>query len=129
MLIQDVMNKTLVTIDGNESVLTACKIMGEKHIGCIVVTEEGEPTGVFTERDLLTKVIATGHDLASTPVGEYATKPLVTVGPQFSIREATRIMAEMKIKRLLVLEPDDGLVGIFTASDLAEVIAGSPLEF
>ncbi len=129
MMIEDVMVEDVITIDANAPVVTACKIMGDEHIGCIIVTKNDRIDAIFTERDLLTKVIAAGHDLEDRSVGEFASKPLITIGPNYHVREAARIMSDMNIKRLLVVEPDAGLVGIFTASDLARVIARSPLEF
>ncbi|MCP8320781.1 MAG: CBS domain-containing protein, partial [archaeon] len=55
--VKDVMIKEVITIDGEKSVYEACKIMGEKHIGSLIVTSQGKPAGIFTERDLLSKII------------------------------------------------------------------------
>ena len=54
---------------------------------------------------------------------------VITVEPEFNVREAARIMADLNIKRLLVAGPEGELIGIFTSSDLTEIIAKSPLEF
>ena len=51
--VRDVMVSPVITVDGGVSVEEACRIMGEKHIGSVIVTEKGKPAGIFTERDLL----------------------------------------------------------------------------
>jgi CBS domain-containing protein len=121
--IRDVMRKDVVTVDEETSVLEAAKLMGEKHLGSVVVTNDGKPTGIFTERDFLSKVILEGHELGDVSVGSYASKPLITISPNFHLKEAASIMADMKVKRLVVMD-NEKLVGIFTASDLAVALAG-----
>lgn len=116
--IRDVMKTDVVTVDQETSVQDAAKLMGERHLGSVVVTKNGKPLSIFTERDLLSKVIVEGYELGAAKVGDHASKPLITIGPDFDLREAARIMADMKVKRLLVMENEE-LVGIFTAADLA----------
>jgi CBS domain-containing protein len=116
--IRDVMKTDVVAVDEETSVQDAAKLMGERHLGSVVVTKNGKPLSIFTERDLLSKVIVEGCDLGTAKVGDHASKPLITIAPDFDLREAARIMADMKVKRLLVMENEE-LVGIFTAADLA----------
>ncbi|MDD4898647.1 MAG: CBS domain-containing protein [Methanocellales archaeon] len=125
--IGDVMKENVVTVDENSTVETACKIMGERHIGSVVVTHKDKPYGIFTERDLLSKVITKGADIKKAKVKDFTSEPIVTINPDFNIREAARIMADLKIKRLLVMK-DEKIIGIFTAADLADFIARSSLE-
>ncbi len=122
------MKENVVTVDCNSTVETACVIMAEKHIGSVLVTRKNKPYGIFTERDLLSKVIVKGVDIKSAKVKEFTSEPIITINPDFHIREAAKIMADMKIKRLLVMK-DEKIIGIFTAADLADVIAKYPLDF
>jgi len=120
MKIRDFMSKDVMTVDENMKVIDAAKIMGEKRVGSVIVTKEGKPYGIFTERDLLSKAILdNGLD---NPVKNYTSTPLITVNPDYSINEVSKIMADMKIRRLVVVE-DDKIVGIFTASDLTKALA------
>jgi len=128
MKIKDVMEKNLVSIDGERNIIDACKLMGKMHIGSVLVTLENKPYGIFTERDLLSKVIAKGVDIKKAKVKNYASHPLVTVSGDYSVRECARMMSDMKIKRLIVTSRGK-IKGIFTASDLARVISKSPLDF
>jgi len=128
MKIKDVMNKNLVSIDGERKIIEACKLMGEKHIGSVLVTLENKPYGIFTERDLLSKAIAKGLDINKAKIKDYASHPLITVSGDYEVRECARIMSDMKIRRLIVASQGK-IEGIFTASDLARVLSKSPLEF
>lgn len=121
--IRDVMREDVVTLDEEVSVLEAAKLMGEKHLGSVIVTKDGKPMGIFTERDFLSKVILEDCELEDVSVGSYASKPLITISPNFRLKEAAQIMSDMKVKRLVVMENEE-LVGIFTASDLAMALAG-----
>ncbi len=126
MKVRDAMVRDLVMVDYRTPVKEVCRIMGEKKIGSVLVTREGKPYGIFTERDLVSKVLLEGN--LDDEVGKYCSSPLITVSPDYSLREAARIMADMKIKRLVVMENDE-VVGILTSSDLAKAIAQAPLEF
>ena len=128
MKIKDVMKKNLVSIDGERKVIDACKLMGKLHIGSVLVTLENKPYGIFTERDLLSKIVAKGLDIKKAKVKNYASHPLITVDGKYSVRECARIMSDMKIRRLIITSRGE-IRGIFTASDLARVISKSPLEF
>ncbi|MBO8180991.1 MAG: CBS domain-containing protein [Archaeoglobus sp.] len=76
MKIRDFVSKEVVTVDENKKVIDVAKIMGEKRIGSVIVTKEGKPYGIFTERDLLSKAILdNGLD---NPVKNYTSTPLIT---------------------------------------------------
>ncbi|MFC1787153.1 cyclic nucleotide-binding/CBS domain-containing protein [Halobacteriota archaeon] len=122
------MKEKVVTVDENITVETACKIMGENRIGSVVVTRNDKPYGIFTERDLLSKVITKGIDIKKSIVKDFTSEPIVTINPDFHIRESAKIMADLRIKRLVVMK-DEELIGIFTAADLADVIARHPIDF
>jgi len=119
MKIGDVMTKNVVMVDYSAKVRDVCKLMGEKRIGSVIVTKEGKPYGIFTERDLLSKVILLGS--FEEEVGKYCSSPLIVVSPDYDIREAARIMADMKIRRLVVAEEGE-VKGIFTSSDLVKTL-------
>ncbi|MCS7118555.1 MAG: CBS domain-containing protein [Archaeoglobaceae archaeon] len=121
MKIGDVMTKNVVMVDYATKVRDACKIMGEKRIGSVIVTREGKPVGIFTERDLLSKVLLKGS--LDEEVGKYMSSPLVVVSSDYEVKESARIMADLKIRRLVVMEKGE-IKGIFTAADLARVMAG-----
>ena len=113
------MIKDVVSVDYKTPIKEVCKIMGEKRIGSVIVTKEGKPYGIFTERDLLSKVLLEGS--LDEVVGKYCSTPLIVVSPDYDVKEAIKIMADMKIRRLVIVENDE-VKGIFTASDLVRVL-------
>ena len=121
-IVKNVMAKTVITIDEDSSVHEAAKIMSEKLIGCIVVTDEDKPMGIATERDILQRVVAKGLDASKVKMKDIMSKPLITVSGDTLIINATRIMQKSKVRRLLVMEKGK-IVGIITERDLLRALA------
>jgi len=121
----DAMVREIVSVDYKTPVREVVRIMGQRKIGSVLVSKDGEIYGIFTERDLVSRVLLEGS--LDDDVGKYTSTPLITVSPDYDLKEATRIMADMRIKRLVVVE-DGKIVGILTASDIVKAIAKAPLE-
>jgi len=114
--VEEIMRQNVATITPESSMAEAARIMGERHIGSLIVTKYETPVGIVTERDLLSKVLAQGKDPAKEKVEEVMSYPLITIGPTAKIKEAAQIMIQKK-GRLAVFDVVK-LVGIVTASDL-----------
>ncbi len=121
MKIGEVMTKEVVSVDFSMPVRDAVRLMGERRIGSVIVEKDGKPYGIFTERDLVSKVLLGGS--LDDEVGKYASTPLVVISPDYEVSEAAKIMRDLGIRRLVVVENEE-VVGIFTASDLVSVLAG-----
>ena len=80
MKVYEAMTKKPVTVQPNSSVQDAAKIMSEKKIGSIIISGNGEFSGILTERDLVRKVLARGKDPKSVKVNEIMSKPVVCCG-------------------------------------------------
>jgi CBS domain-containing protein len=115
------MTKQVITTDEKTSVDSVARIMGEKRIGSIIITSQGEPMGIFTERDLLTKFLAKNKSLM-IEVGEACSSPLITAPLGISVHDAAVTMTSKKIRRLPITR-ERKLVGIITARDLVEAYA------
>lgn len=115
------MSKQVVTADEGTLLENVAKIMAEKHIGSVIVTSRGEPIGIFTERDLLTKFLATDKSLIEE-VGNVCSSPLITAPVGISAHEAAAIMVGKHIKRLPITKGGK-LVGVLSARDLVEAYA------
>jgi signal-transduction protein with cAMP-binding, CBS, and nucleotidyltransferase domain len=127
VVVRDFMSRPPLIVDSEISVAEACRLMGEKHVGSILVSHKGVANAIFTERDLLSKVLPEKKDLAELKVGAYASSPMITVAGGADVKEAARIMTEMKVRRLVVVR-DGQPAGVFTAADLAKAVGKSPLE-
>jgi len=117
--VRDLMEKNVVTIDSGSSVSNAIKVMLDSNVWSLVVTKRGLPEGVVTERDLIRRCIAKGLVPDRLPVEKIMSSPLITIGPDATIREAMSLMIEKDIRRLFVVEGGK-IVGRVTQSHLFE---------
>jgi CBS domain-containing protein len=117
--IQEAMTSNPTTASPDTTAAEAAQIMKSEDIGSLPITEDGKLVGVVTDRDLAIRVLAEGKGV-DTPVGEIASKDVVTIDPQQSLEEAARLMAEHQVRRLPVVEEDGRLVGILAQADIAQ---------
>ena len=106
-----------VSIDADTSVLDALRLMDEKNIGSVIVTENGEYLGLLTERDYARKVILRGKSSAEISVREIMTTDLPHIIPENTVETCMHIMSENNIRYLPVFR-NDQLCGIVSINDL-----------
>jgi CBS domain-containing protein len=123
-LVRDIMTPRVITITEDKTMADAALIMGEKHIGSLVVVQDTIPKGIVTERDLLSGILAIRRDPAKSKVGAAMSWPLLTIGSDAPIKDAARIMMKRK-GRLGVMEKEK-LVGIVSASDFIRSLPDVP---
>ncbi|MEM2440130.1 MAG: CBS domain-containing protein [Candidatus Bathyarchaeia archaeon] len=116
--VEDVMVREVVTIDKNATVREAAEVMNKFEIGCLIAVEKGKAVGIITERDLLKRVVAEAKDVNKTKVKDIMSSPLVVVEPNLELEEAVKLMFQMKIKKLPVVE-GKRLVGLVSLTDIA----------
>lgn len=125
--IVDLMSKNVVTTYPSQTLYDAAQIMGEKHIGSLVVMQYNTPVGMITERDLL-NVVSQGVDLEKDWIGggdsirdqkveSIMSFPVTKICSYSPLKEAARIMIEKSIRRLVVCTSGK-MNGILTASDM-----------
>jgi len=114
----DVMVKEVISIDENATVKEAAEIMNKFEIGCLIAIRKGKAMGIITERDLLKRVVAEAKDATNTKVKDVMSSPLVVVEPGMDLEEAVKLMFQMKIKKLPVVD-GKRLVGLVTLTDIA----------
>ncbi len=90
---------TIYTCSYDDSLFEQIKLMDEKRVGSVIVTKDGKPYGIFTERDLINNILAIGADMSES-VGQYSSHPLVTAEVGINFHDAATIMADKEIKRL-----------------------------
>lgn len=123
-LVEEIMTPKVYMITPEESMDKAARIMGQKHIGSLIVKKYETPVGIVTERDLLTKIFAQDKDPEEEKVEKSMSYPLVTVSPRAKIKEAAQMMIQKK-GRLAVFDSGK-LIGIVTASDLIRSLPEIP---
>jgi CBS domain-containing protein len=107
----------VVSIPNTATVLDAARLMNEHHIGGVVVMEAGRPVGIFTERDVLRRVVGAGRDPVTTPVHEVMSTTLFTVTPETLLDECRALMTDRRIRHVPVIGTT-GLEGLVTAGDV-----------
>jgi CBS domain-containing protein len=107
----------VVTVAPQESVLNAARVMNERGIGGVVVTEKGRVVGIFTERDVLRRVVAEARDPARTLLRDVMTTPVITCRPDAKLDQCRSLMSDRRIRHMPVVR-DDELCGILTTGDL-----------
>ena len=118
MLVKEVMNSDVKTIEPGKTVLEAASRMNEFKIGCLIVISSGKLAGILTERDILERVVAKDKKASKVLVRNAMTTDLVLIKDDKEITEAAEIMEKSHVKKLPVVSGSN-LVGILTASDLA----------
>ena len=108
----------VLTIDPAASVLRAAVLMNEYRVGSLVAVEDGRVVGMFTERDLLQRVVGERRDPAATRVGEVMTAAVVCCSPETTVDEARGVMRDRRIRHLPVADPDGRLLGLISIGDL-----------
>jgi len=116
--IQDlVKNRDVYFVDAGNSVLDTAKYMAERNIGAVAVLRGDDLVGIFSERDLMKRVVAAGRDLRSTTVEDVMTADPLVVSPQAYINECMRMMKENSFRHLPICE-GRRLKGLLSLRDL-----------
>ncbi|MDD1699990.1 MAG: CBS domain-containing protein [Methanoregula sp.] len=121
LVVDEFMTKDIISVREDETVANVAGIMGEKRVGSVIVIRDGKPSGIFTERDLLSTFLVQERPL-DTPVGIASSSPLKTAPVGISIHEAAKVMTAQHIRRLPLMKKKQ-LAGIITARDLVEAYA------
>jgi CBS domain-containing protein len=117
--VREVMTSRLCSIDANETVAYAAKMMRDEDVGIAPIVEGDRLVGVLTDRDITVRVVAERRDPEQATVTEVASSDLVTLDPDQDLDEALRLMAQHQVRRLPVVEEDGRLVGVLAQADVA----------
>jgi CBS domain-containing protein len=109
-------------VEGDRPVAEAIDLMRREKTGCLLVTQGGRLTGIFSERDLLTRVLAPGRS-GDTPTAACMTPNPATVHPKDSVRTAIQRMEKGGYRNLPVVDDDDRPVGILSAGRVVHYLA------
>jgi CBS domain-containing protein len=104
------------------TVVDAVRVMTERNIGAVPVVDDERLVGIFTERDVMARVVAIGLDPKTTPVGDVMSPELVTADVRDSCDTCMRRMQQARVRHLIVLN-EGRLAGILSLRDLLAVDA------
>jgi CBS domain-containing protein len=123
--VKDFMTKGVLTVDEEKTIFEAAELMSQKEVGDVVVLKGEIPRGIVTERDFVRRVVAKKTPL-DAKISDVMSKPLITISPEASLKEAARKMVNRGIRRLPVVEQHK-LVGIIVVSDFARHLSKKTL--
>ena len=118
MSVNRIMVKDPITINPEASVREAARMMRDKEIGSVIIVNGKKPIGILTERDIVRRITAVGLNPEILTVEKVCSKPVVAVNQILQIDDAVDIMRDNKIRRLIVVDNDDEVVGIITSDDI-----------
>lgn len=118
MEVKDIMTRSVVSIHPGESVEVAARTMAQHNVGALPVCAGGKLCGVVTDRDLVTRCLASGRTAGATQVRQVMTGQVTAVRPDMDTGVAAHLMGRLQVRRLPVVE-DGKLCGMVSLGDLA----------
>ena len=121
ILVKDIMTKAIISVNTETTVFQVAKMMEQSGIGAVLVKQNGNLSGIITDRDYATKIVS--HNLSSdTPVATIMSSPLITINYNESISAAAERMTDKKIRKLAVTD-NGNIIGLITSTDLVTQLA------
>jgi CBS domain-containing protein len=119
--IKEYMTKEINTIDQDATITDAAKVMAaDKNFeGYVVILKKGKPLGIITERDIVNEITAKELDPSKVNLTEIMSAPLITIDPDDDLLEASKLMRENNIRKLVVVKGEI-IYGVITAKDIAQ---------
>lgn len=110
---------SLYTLPAMATVAEAVRLMNSHKAGSVIVTQAGSLVGIFTERDVLTRVVAAGRTPETTAVGDVMTHNPVTISPHASVEDVMEVITQRRVRHLPVVdESSDSVLGLISIGDV-----------
>ncbi len=119
--IQDILSRKgseVITIDPEATVFEAATLMNQYKIGCLLVADGDRLVGIFSERDILMRVVVQRRDVDETRVREVMTTEVACARPHTTIEEARSVVKHRRIRHLPVCDEDGRIHGMVSIGDL-----------
>ena len=118
MKVSEVMTARVISIQKECSILDVMKLMKDKNVGFVVIEENKEAIGVITDRDI---VLSLSKEISyHTSISKIMKKYVISINERIEISEACDIMGYMQVRRLVVVNDSNKIVGVLSLSDLAK---------
>ena len=118
MKLKDIMSRNVIQVHPRESVEVAARLLTQYNIGLLAVCDRGQLCGLVTDRDLVTRCVASGRAPSKTTVGEVMTGRIISAHPEMESCVAAHLMGREQIRRLPIVE-EGRLCGIVSLGDMA----------
>jgi CBS domain-containing protein len=123
IVLREIMTQEVFILDITSTALEAAQAMKDKNIGSLIVSKDGNPVGIITERDIVHKVMAKDVKPSTMLAEKIMSSPIITVKSSTDVIKASEIMVKSGIRRLAITD-DDKITGIVTDRDILTVAPG-----
>ena len=117
-ILSDKSTSEILSVNPAETVLEAVQRMNEHGVGALVVIDDGRMVGVFTERDVLRRVVGAQRDASTMQVADVMTTDVVCGSPETTVEEARVVMKNHRIRHLPVVDTHGNILGLASIGDL-----------
>lgn len=107
-----------ITVGPMTPVVEVARLMRDRKISSVILTKNERPVGIITERDLVWRVLASGRDPGSLTAFDVSSRPVIAVPELADVEDALELMRRHEIRRVVVVDNQDRVVGILTTDDL-----------
>ncbi len=118
LFVKDLLRPEVFTIESNDPIKNAAKVMNNLGISCLIVIMDGLPVGIITERDIMKSIMFNIPNLQELPVKNFMSGSLITVGVETTVNESLELMTRNKIKKLPVTNEEGEIIGIVSITDI-----------
>lgn len=119
MNIKEIMTKSIIYADIDNSIEDVCNIMKTYDIGFLPIKDNGEFVGIITDRDIVTKAISQGEEITN-PIKPFITTHIVSIDIDSKLEEAIKLMSDYQIRRIMIKNRNK-FVGIIALSDILSI--------
>ena len=126
--IREIMHTDLQSVPPTTSIYDTVKVLKKKNIGALAVMDGEKIVGMFSERDLVTKVVCEGLDTHKVPIKDVMTSPVITVSEEASFQDAYVLMNDNHIRHLPIVDQNGQPIGLVGLRDLMQGIMQEMIE-
>ena len=108
---------SIASLGPGATVLDAARLMNDRHIGSVVIVDDDRLVGIFTERDVMRRIVAEQRDPASTQIAEVMTSPVACGAPHTTLNELRNVMRKRKIRHIPIVDGHE-VLGMISIGDL-----------
>ena len=124
MQLKEILTSPVETVGPESTLLDAAKTMLVRDLGWLPVEDDGKVIGIITDRDIAIRGVAAGLDSKKTMVREVMSRDVFSCQSDATVEDACTLMEEEQVRRLVVLDEDEELIGIVSLADIAAQTRG-----